>query len=78
LALDDIRYDVRIKMAIDQPHIKKFFSMTAEALGPALLEKKLIDEKELARWIQEMKRIEADPEAILLLHPAIAVWGTKV
>jgi len=45
LRLEKIGYDARIKMAVDNPDIKKFYSMTAEALWPALIKRNLIDEK---------------------------------
>ena len=64
-------------MADHNSVIKKFFAMTAGSLGKALLQKRLIDEKGLHEWISELERIEHDPEAIVLLPPSIAVWGSK-
>ena len=77
LGLENIGYDASMKMAVGQPHIKKFYSMTAEALGKSILQHKLTDEAGLRKWIQELKRIEKDDQSILLLHPAIAIWGQK-
>ena len=77
LKLEKISHDAQAILADHNSVVKKFFAMTAGSLGKALLQKRLIDEKGLDEWIKELERVEHDPEAILLLPPAIAVWGSK-
>ncbi len=75
--LVNICYDAQVILADQNSALKRFYALTAPALGKALLQKNLIDEKGLDEWIKELQRCERDPETIVLMHPTIAVWGTK-
>jgi ubiquinone/menaquinone biosynthesis C-methylase UbiE len=57
--------------------VKKFYRMTVEAMGSFFLMNKLVNEKQLEEMISECRRIELDPEVVVLSNPIIAVWGVK-
>lgn len=78
LKLEKITHDIQAILADHSSVLKKFYSMTGASLGKALLQNKLIDEKGLNEWISELEKMEHNPEAIVLMHPTIAVWGVKV
>jgi len=77
LQLENIQYDVRVILAGGDSVIKRFYSMTAEALSKTLLKNNLIEEKRLDEWIKELIRIEQDEDTIVLLYPIISVWAAK-
>lgn len=57
------------------PVLKKFFRMTAEAISNPVFEKNLLTENEFSEWIQELKNVENNQDAIALMFPTIAAWG---
>src|SRR5258708_26122191 len=77
LALKNIAHDAQVILADHKSVLKKIFLMTAKALSKAILEKKLLTQKQLDDWIKELEIIERNEDAIVLTHPIIAVWGTK-
>jgi ubiquinone/menaquinone biosynthesis C-methylase UbiE len=56
---------------------KRFLTLTAEAQRTAVLQNKIITEKKLNELIEECRRLENDPQTIILTFPTIAVWGIK-
>jgi ubiquinone/menaquinone biosynthesis C-methylase UbiE len=78
LKLEKIAHIAEVVLADYNSIYKKILTMLAEALRSALLRNKLADEKQLDELIRECRRIENDPEAVVLTNPTIAVWGIKV
>ena len=77
LQLKNIQHNTQTILADHKTVLKKFYRMTAEAMGKAILQKKLLTKDKLNEWIKELEEIEHDEDAIVLTHPIIAVWGTK-
>lgn len=77
LKMEKIAHNAQVVLADHSSVYKKLLTMTAEALGNALLQNGLADEKQLEELIRECRRIEHDQEAIVLTNPIIAVWGIK-
>ncbi len=75
LGLQNIEHDAQIVLGDHKSVLKKFFRMTAEAIRNAVLEKKLLTEKDFAEWIKELKKVEDDEQSIVLMFPTVAVWG---
>ena len=77
LPLKNIAHDVQVVLAEHTSVIKKFYSMTARALSKAILKHELLTQEQLDAWIKELEKIENDKDYVVLMHPIIAVWGTK-
>lgn len=78
LQFQKIANSAQVVLSDGSSNLKKFFTLTAEAMGEALLRNKLTDEKQFVELINECRRIEHDKDAVVLTSPIIAVWGTKV
>ena len=57
--------------------LRRLYTLTGEAIGPAILEGKVATEQEYEDWIKELTRAEHDEKLVYLSHPVIAVWGQK-
>lgn len=77
LSIEKMNFQIETILDGGNQGIKKFYAMTAEALGKSIVEHNYLDKAGVEAWIDECWRLSRDPDTILLLYPTIAVWGTK-
>lgn len=77
LDLKDIQHIAQTALGDQRSVIKKFYRMTAVALGNIAKEKKLITAQEQSVLVDELLEAENDSEVVVLIPPNISVWGTK-
>jgi len=75
--LHNLQYHADIAFEVHTNDLRRMYTLTAEALEGALLAKKLSTKEEHTAWVNELRRVENDADAVHLTHPVIAVWGTK-
>jgi ubiquinone/menaquinone biosynthesis C-methylase UbiE len=75
--LRNLEFLIDTLMGINNDPVKKFYAMSADALGKSIIEQNLLDETEFEEWTRECWRLANDPDTILMLYPTIAVWGMK-
>ncbi len=77
LQLQSIIHHVESVIGDQNNNVKKFLAMTSVAIGDALLKKNLATEAEHKALVTELERARDDDDAIIIMAPSIAVWGTK-
>jgi SAM-dependent methyltransferase len=60
----------------DSAVLKRLWTLSIEAMGPALLAKGIVTEVELADLLIEFKRVELDDASVVLSSPVVCVWAT--
>jgi hypothetical protein len=61
----------------DQGIYKRWYRMTAEAVGPAVLSKKLLSPREFDDLLASAREFEADPESVCFKLPDIWVIAKR-
>ena len=77
LQLEKVEYKAEVIFGPGHHALKRFLTLTAEALRPAGLKKDLLGEEKFDELILECWRLEQDQHTTILSHPTIAVWGRK-
>jgi len=75
--IQHIQYRAQAGLADGKASLKRLYTLTALAMKDGLLDKGLLQSDEFDKWVAELRRMEEDPEAVLLKFPTIAIWGTK-
>lgn len=75
--MQTIQYSAQPILADRQSCVKRAYILTAIAMKEGILRNGLLQPTEFDEWIAELRRMEADPDAILIKFPTIATWGTK-
>ena len=75
--IQDIHYGAQPILANGTASVKRSSTLTAIAMKEGLLRNGLLQPAEFEEFIAELRRVEADPDAILLKFPTITTRGTK-
>ncbi len=57
--------------------LRRSYRMVIEAIGPALIEKGILDPKELQELGQELRRVEEQDDVLCVWSPTFSVWVNR-
>ena len=57
--------------------LRRSYRMVIEAIGPALIEKGILDSKELQELVEELRRVEEQDEVLCVWSPTFSVWVNR-
>ena len=57
--------------------LRRSYRMVMEAIGPALMEKGILDSKELEDLCEELRRVEEQDDVLCVWSPTFSVWVNR-
>jgi len=57
--------------------LRRSYRMVMEAIGPALMEKGILDSRELQELCEELRRVEEEDDVLCVWSPTFSVWVNR-
>ena len=72
----DIKCEVHSEIETESALIRRTWRMTIEAMGSAMVARKILSHTDLDDLLAELRRVESDDTTVFLGNPNVFVWAT--